>query len=370
MSALDTCDYDWTQCRNKNFDNILHIAVRYKHIKILRILFERCETKMHINVGNKTGKTPLHEATQICSTDITNYLLLQGADANALTSNGWTPLMLASSKLNPQNLELVTLLIQHKADPFIQNKDGWTALHIACRNGDVKLVNFFITSFSDLVLVKSKNGRYFLRQAGHLVSELQSMCVVSCDQLKCLNTAVSVTHYHYRRGYEACNSPTFFQRLHLASSRVVLRLAILSSLKTILKDARPLYGHRTIVELLLKAQHGIVSASDFCGASPIHEAARSNSCDIIKILIDKGASIYDVDLMGLNCLHMAAQAGAISVVQFLVSTYQMDTNIKNCFNNFTPLHYASQAGQYDTIRELLKLGANSKSVDHKGRLRK
>ncbi|KAJ9591671.1 hypothetical protein L9F63_001816, partial [Diploptera punctata] len=34
---------------------------------------------------------------------------------------------------------------------------------------------------------------------------------------------------YYRRGREACSSPTFCQRLRLASSKVVLRLAILST---------------------------------------------------------------------------------------------------------------------------------------------
>ena len=74
--------------------------------------------------------------------------------------------MLAASKIQPQAFEIVNLLIQHKADPFIQNKDGWTVLHIACRNGDFKLVQFLIVSFPDLVLVKSNNGRYPLHTAG------------------------------------------------------------------------------------------------------------------------------------------------------------------------------------------------------------
>ena len=74
--------------------------------------------------------------------------------------------MLAASKLEPEAFEIMTLLIKFKADPFIQNKDGWTALHIACRNGDTTKVDYFMTSFPDLFLVKSKNGRYPLHTAG------------------------------------------------------------------------------------------------------------------------------------------------------------------------------------------------------------
>ena len=120
----------------------------------------------------------------------------------------------------------------------------------------------------------------------------------------------------------------------------------------------------------MKAQCGIVSACDLCGTTPIHEAARSNHCDIIKILIEKGASIYELDMMGLNCLHMAAQAGAVAVIVFLIRTCNMDVNTKNALNNFTPLHYASQAGQLSTVKELLKLGADPRIADSKGRLRK
>ena len=29
--------YAWTECRNRNYDNILHVATRHKQLKVLRL---------------------------------------------------------------------------------------------------------------------------------------------------------------------------------------------------------------------------------------------------------------------------------------------------------------------------------------------
>jgi len=58
-------------------------------------------------------------------------LLLQyGANANATTHNGTTPLHLSVSS---DNIELPELLLRHGANVNAANSGGFTALHMCCR---------------------------------------------------------------------------------------------------------------------------------------------------------------------------------------------------------------------------------------------
>ena len=50
---------------------------------------------------------------------------------DALKRADWTPLMLACTKSG--NGAVVAALLEGGADPALQNKDGWTAFHLAAR---------------------------------------------------------------------------------------------------------------------------------------------------------------------------------------------------------------------------------------------
>lgn len=65
------------------------------------------------------------------SVDVAKLLIDDGADLNAKSTKGVTPLMVAASHDNPP---LVSLLIQRGADPDIKTPDGKTALDIAKMN--------------------------------------------------------------------------------------------------------------------------------------------------------------------------------------------------------------------------------------------
>jgi FOG: Ankyrin repeat len=73
--------------------------------------------------------------------------------------------MLVCTKLGSAALETVHILLDHKADPHITNKDGWTALHIACRTGHCDIAKLLLDNFPALANVRSNNGRYPLHIA-------------------------------------------------------------------------------------------------------------------------------------------------------------------------------------------------------------
>jgi quinoprotein dehydrogenase-associated probable ABC transporter substrate-binding protein len=68
-------------------------------------------------------------------TDIANALLERGADVNAQSANGVTPLMIAATHNNPP---MIGILIDAGADVSLKNKLGQTAAEVAEKNGNLE----------------------------------------------------------------------------------------------------------------------------------------------------------------------------------------------------------------------------------------
>ena len=117
----------------------LHAAARSGNFEVVRILIEY-DAAAHINARGGYRLTPLHWASagQIFKDGSVLLLLLEhGADINALSDGGWTPLHLASSR---PHVEVVRLLLEHDADVEVKTNEGKTALQIAADHGYDKIV--------------------------------------------------------------------------------------------------------------------------------------------------------------------------------------------------------------------------------------
>uniref|UniRef100_A0AC34GXM8 Ankyrin repeat protein n=1 Tax=Panagrolaimus sp. ES5 TaxID=591445 RepID=A0AC34GXM8_9BILA len=104
--------------------------VELGHIKFL---IDECGYDEILEKPDNAGITPLMKAIMIDRTDIIEYLLEKGANANpAMSKNedpliGATPLMEA---VRQRNCDAIRLLLQHKANPIAKNKLGETAIDL------------------------------------------------------------------------------------------------------------------------------------------------------------------------------------------------------------------------------------------------
>lgn len=71
--------------------------------------------------------------------------------------------MLACTK---ESLGPVQLLVEHGASLSLSNKDGWTPLHIACRQPNAEIVRYLLDREPECWNTASKNGRTPLHTAG------------------------------------------------------------------------------------------------------------------------------------------------------------------------------------------------------------
>ena len=111
-----------------NNETALMYATTYGHIDIIRLLLEY---NADPNLTDDEGETALAMATSLNvlhSEDIIKTLLEYNADPNAQGYGGYTPLMKASIE---SYINIVQLLLDNGADPFIKNDEGDTALDMA-----------------------------------------------------------------------------------------------------------------------------------------------------------------------------------------------------------------------------------------------
>ncbi|VDI45365.1 Hypothetical predicted protein, partial [Mytilus galloprovincialis] len=60
--------------------------------------------------------------------------------------HGWTALHSASDN---SHMEVVTVLLDHAADPNVKTADGWTALHFASDKGYKEVVTVLLEKAAD-----------------------------------------------------------------------------------------------------------------------------------------------------------------------------------------------------------------------------
>lgn len=120
-----------SQEQKENLNKKLHEGAAFCRLDTVKSCIEQ---GADIN-GVVNTLTPLLKATSCGAIDfqgVAKYLLENGADPNAMTPGGWTPLIAAAFAGNPF---LVKLLLEHGAEVNHVDKYGGTALSIAERHG-------------------------------------------------------------------------------------------------------------------------------------------------------------------------------------------------------------------------------------------
>jgi uncharacterized protein len=199
-------------------------------------------------------------------------LIEQGADMNARSRNGLTPLMVASLK---GKAAVVKLLVEHGVDVNAQDNNGWTPIAYAL---DRSTLNAMMA---------------------RLKYKFRSM---SSDQ------AVFM-HYSYL-------APTFNNTIAkmLISNGANVNHVYAHDMTPLMSAA--FSGNDEIVELLL-TKGATADCKDSDGYSPLMCAAMRGYSNIVKLLIEHGADVNSTNNYGISVLTMASGKNDPSTMQLL-----------------------------------------------------
>ena len=377
---------------NNEGKTALHIACRYGHIDIVRMLVEiyGCSLK---SVDN-TGSVPFHDACFYDQVEIVDYLihfvnnpdnLLLAADIKGNTAfhkanqSGSSKvikyiLYITFIRMTPYKLcfddfflvpekdffsdhTIITCYLQQKSSGSkylyfqVKNKTGDTAIAVACRHGHLSIIRMYIhvhhhTNFfrdkldlQRLIEVASQCGQF------EVAYYLQSVYKLSDSMNNPRSESKFVTHYDHESSqyvqdiYEVSLQKNYGQWciMNVTSNQHVVgegpfRMAVLQ-------------GDIQYAQKFLKQQrYCYCPSTEF---DPGHAACISDNIQMLQLFKDQAIKF------GNTPLHTACEWGSEKAVKYLIIEKKCDVNTCNSFGE-TPLHLACRHKRTEIIKLLLE----------------
>ena len=135
--------------------SLLHYAAWLGGPQVIRSLLEAGADP---NARTDDGWTPLHAAAESNEhpDEVVAVLVAAGADSNARTQRGTTPLHLAA-RYN-ERPEMVVALVAAGAESTTRDDEGWTPLHGAARSGEQPSLVALLVAVGADVNARDRNG--------------------------------------------------------------------------------------------------------------------------------------------------------------------------------------------------------------------
>lgn len=109
-----------------------------------------------------------------------------------------------------------------------------------------------------------------------------------------------------------------------------------------------------------------VNETNESGESVLASALRHKcDMDLIMLLVENKADLYDFDEEGVSIFEMAITYGNVDIVNLIISK-GIDVNSTRRKSGFTPLMTATCYGRVEIAKILIENGANIEAVDSKG----
>ncbi|GBN29537.1 Ankyrin-1 [Araneus ventricosus] len=299
--------------RDLNSRTALHFAARAPNPEILKFLLK---FNLDINAEDDIHQTALHAAVNSGRGRNVKYLVEElNMAVNGKDINGQTPLHIAAKTGNEG---IVRLLLKHKrAKTFFKDVFGYTPLHHAVLENHFNVLTVLLENEPDV----DANQTFYGFTALHLAAAEEH-----------LNLVNSLIEKGAKVNFK---SDMDFTPLHHAAKG----------------------GHSDIVKYLLM-KGADVNAKTVQGLTPLHLAAESGDVPTIAALLQHGAEGNAKYLMGITPSHFAAGYGCLAALQLLVEK-GADVAMP-AEDGSTPLVTAADAGHYELVKELLE-GADTSS---------
>ncbi|KAG9396399.1 Ankyrin repeats (3 copies) [Carpediemonas membranifera] len=218
---------------------------------------------------------------------------------------------------------MVSLLLEHRADPDHRDNNGWTPLIAAATNNHVEILKLLIDAGATLDL-QEKDGRTALMVA-------------------CVNGHADSAGFLLSAGADCTKvSSTGASALFLAAY----------------------FGFAGIVKLLLDANQSMINVANNDGSSPLFAASAKGHDDVVRLLIERGATLDQRNNNGRTPLIAAATNNHVEILKLLIDA-GATLDLQND-EGFTALMLTCLRGHAECTRSLLAAGADCTKVHSSG----
>jgi ankyrin repeat protein len=275
----------------------LMAAVSQRHSAVVEELLRR---GAEVDLGAKSGFTPLMFAAQQGDANIARILINAGANPNfAQPQFGVTPLLIASAMVKT---DVVALLLDKGADPNAANSRGYNPLLWVVRDSDYGIDEKGkddIVKIVRLLLAHGANPNFQLKQPG---SPSRTVTEISLQGATPLVFAAEVNHLEVVKALLAAGADP-----SIATEQGTTALMLSAGAGTDIQRMRSPEERATAVETAkLLVEHGVdVNAVGQYGWTALHSATYQGLSDVIEFLVSKGAKINEMDAFGQTPLSIS-----------------------------------------------------------------
>ncbi len=355
------------------------------------INFQEHRKKIDIDTVNFFGGgTALHYALKYGSYKISKQLIKDNYKLNSVDSINLTPLLIASFGSNDR---LVDLLIERSVDlNVIENKNGFTALHYAVHNNNLKLVKKLVGSNADLNIISKSDKK---ETPLHLALKKQNIDIINLFlKAKAVDTVKNSKNETVRDLGITSNNlkirDVFYNRLTKNEKEnlfveTVRNTKNIELLKKILNEENLsqelinesfLFSKDTLISKTLIENNAKVSyLNTTCDLGAIHYAAARGDVIMLKFLIDNGANVNQLSsknqispLMHAASLYDNFPVNGITknCVELLVNKEKNKNNsleaVKVLLENKADLHFANLSNE--NVLYVSEKNSNTELVDY------
>ena len=266
--------------------------------------------------------------------DFVKTLVNSGVNINGVGSEGFTPLMMATSN---EEHEIVEYLLRQGAD-VNQTYNGWTALIEAADEGS-------LTSMKHLLKAGAEVNFYNGRQSPTALSMAASEGKLECLQLL-LDNGANID------GIGKSVPP-----LHIAAN----------------EDKRAIIDH-------LISKKVSINKKDAAGRTALMYAASEGKLYSVKILVEAGANTSMVDSYGATARDYADEEDEYATRDYLDGVaedyehdkvegeeYQYEKRDYSSADKRPKIHQATQDGLIEKVQRMVELGTDVNTIDEYGR---
>lgn len=337
----------------------LHLSANAENLnEAKRCLEEGCD----VNERSSHAMTALHYAARRDSAEIVMLLLDHGADVEARDNNGMTPLHFSATT---GSISIANLLLDKSAQINTCAKDGQTPLHLAIRQNEPNLVELLIRRGANFDAQDCEKCSPLHTAVKHRLVDVSKMLVEygadtnlkDIRNMTALHWAVELAEIELaqcilrqRQTDVDAKTDSEYTALHRAShmGRCDLVKALLDRGASI--DAKDKEGHTPVVIAELYEQSDVFDLLN-CSAELIKVAKlnrKKKPENLLKKLLDSGASVNATDAAGMSALCHAINHDNSAVVKHLLK------NGADCYTKSkldqTPLHLATLRNNFNLCK--------------------
>ncbi len=325
---------------------------------------ERFGSKEDLSAQDAEGNTALHIAARANEGDLCSFLIVKGANIEAVNNEGNTPILEA---IKNGSFEATKVLSTMNANIFAKDGEENSAIELAIAMGD----DWYDTMINEQTgKIRSVDGEsivhYFVKTKDEKAIDIcirQNLPLSVKDNAGLTPLAVAFQNAKdsasiriaaklILAGSELVRGDFDYFEDSIKTHNVMLRF---NDGQTPLHIAT-ISGHTGIVDYLLRNNGSIrmqdmLQAQDISGATSLHEAVRYGHADIVKLLLANGANVDALDAMGKTPFLLIIPVQAQLPIYTMLLGAGAKVGQKDMYGD-TVLHIVTMG---DTTNDVLKL---------------